>query len=190
VQKELHILTSYEHGTDLLSDVDVYSRMVGSTEAQKEERRKLANDLMRFVNDAFGVGEDDTDGGNEAGNELTPEGTATSEPPLADVPYHEPPLVTTPTPEPSYATTPTLEPTPATAKPLEPSLATTSSPTPSLDAMPTPEQSDETNNAGDPFEPEELINNPQDGITPVILFVSLTILIAIIIIITKKRIRH
>lgn len=56
-QKELHILTSYEHGTDLLSDEDKYSGGAygGSTEEQKQERRQLADDLMRFVNNAFGV---------------------------------------------------------------------------------------------------------------------------------------
>lgn len=54
-QKELHVLTSYEHGTDLLSDVDVSSALVGSTEEQKQERRQLADDLMNFVNNTFGV---------------------------------------------------------------------------------------------------------------------------------------
>ncbi|WP_057762033.1 alpha/beta hydrolase [Cytobacillus praedii] len=52
-QKEFHLLTSYEHGTDLLSDVDRYSAKVGSTEEQKQERRQLADDLMRFVNETF-----------------------------------------------------------------------------------------------------------------------------------------
>lgn len=52
-QKELHVLTSYEHGTDLLSDVDVYSRLIGSTEEQKQERRQLADDLLQFVNNTF-----------------------------------------------------------------------------------------------------------------------------------------
>lgn len=65
-QKELHVLTSYEHGTDLLSDVDVYSALAGSTEEQKQERRQLADDLMRFVNGAFGVNADET-AGNEDG---------------------------------------------------------------------------------------------------------------------------
>lgn len=62
-QKELHILTSYEHGTDLLSDEDRYSGGAygGSTEEQKQERRQLADDLMHFVNDAFGVTADETD---------------------------------------------------------------------------------------------------------------------------------
>lgn len=54
--KEFHVLTSYEHGTDLLSDVDAYSAKKGSTTGQKAERRQLADDLMRFVNDAFGTG--------------------------------------------------------------------------------------------------------------------------------------
>ncbi len=57
-QKELHVLTSYEHGSDLLSDVDLSSRLVGSTEEQKQERRDLADNLMRFVNDAFGNSSD------------------------------------------------------------------------------------------------------------------------------------
>lgn len=65
-QKELHVLTSYEHGTDLLSDVDVYSALAGSTEEQKQERRQLADDLMRFVNGAFGINADET-AGNEDG---------------------------------------------------------------------------------------------------------------------------
>lgn len=68
-QKELHILTSYEHGTDLLSDEDMYSGGAygGSTEEQKQERRQLADDLMRFVNGAFGVNVDET-----ADSESTP----------------------------------------------------------------------------------------------------------------------
>lgn len=55
-QKEMHILTSYEHGTDLLSDADYYSAMTpgGSTEEQKQERRQLADDLVKFINNAFG----------------------------------------------------------------------------------------------------------------------------------------
>lgn len=61
-QKELHILTSYEHGTDLLSDEDKYSggEYGGSTEKQKQERRQLADDLMRFVNNSFGMIENET----------------------------------------------------------------------------------------------------------------------------------
>ncbi len=55
-QKEFHVLTSYEHGTDLLSDEDVYSRMKGSTEEQKQERRQLADDLMHFTDDTFSGG--------------------------------------------------------------------------------------------------------------------------------------
>ena len=54
-KKEFHVLSSYEHGSDLLSDIDAYSRMKGSTPEQKQERCQLANDLMRFVNDAFGA---------------------------------------------------------------------------------------------------------------------------------------
>lgn len=65
-QKEFHVLTSYEHGTDLLSDVDVYSAKVGSTQEQKQERRQLADDLMRFVNEAFGNSTDET-GDSEMG---------------------------------------------------------------------------------------------------------------------------
>ena len=54
-QKEFHTVTSYEHGTDLLSDQDKYSSGAygGSTEEQKQERRQLADDLMRFVGDTF-----------------------------------------------------------------------------------------------------------------------------------------
>jgi pimeloyl-ACP methyl ester carboxylesterase len=62
LHKEFHVLTSYEHGTDLLSEEDAYSRMKGSTPPQKEERRQLADSLMRFVNYAFGV---DGDAGAE-----------------------------------------------------------------------------------------------------------------------------
>ena len=51
--KEFDVLTSYEHDCDLLSDVDAYSRIKGSAEAQKQERRQLANPLMRFISDAF-----------------------------------------------------------------------------------------------------------------------------------------
>jgi esterase/lipase len=94
-RKEFHILTSYEHGTDLLSDVDVYSRLVGSTEEQKEERRQLANDLMRFVDDAFGVGE-----------------SATPTLSLAPTPSFTPSLAPTPSPAPSPTPMPTLEPSP------------------------------------------------------------------------------
>ncbi len=54
-KKEFHVLSSYEHGTDLLSDLDAYSRMKGSTPEQKQERRQLADNLMRFVNNAFGA---------------------------------------------------------------------------------------------------------------------------------------
>ena len=56
-QKEFHILTSYEHGSDLLSEEDMYSSGAygGSTEEQKQERRQLAEDLMCFVNDIFGA---------------------------------------------------------------------------------------------------------------------------------------
>lgn len=61
--KEFHVLTSYEHGTDLLSDEDASSRMKGSTEAQKQERRRLAEDLMRFAGDSFAV----FDAGDAAG---------------------------------------------------------------------------------------------------------------------------
>ncbi len=55
-QKELHILTSYEHGSDLLSEKDWYSAGAygGSNEEQKQERRQLAEDLLDFVKDAFG----------------------------------------------------------------------------------------------------------------------------------------
>jgi esterase/lipase len=94
-QKEFHILTSYEHGTDLLSDVDVYSRMVGSTEEQKEERRQLANDLMRFVNDAFGV----------EVNEETPT------PSLMPTPSHAPTLTLAPPADLPPSPTPTPSPT-------------------------------------------------------------------------------
>lgn len=87
-KKELHILTSYEHGTDLLSDEDKYSGGAygGSTKEQKQERRQLADDLMRFVNDAFGVNADEP-ADNEDGTPpatLTPENseTVTSEPTL------------------------------------------------------------------------------------------------------------
>lgn len=60
-QKEFHVLTSYEHGTDLLSDVDVYSAKVGSSQEQKQERRQLADDLLQFVNKAFGNDRDEID---------------------------------------------------------------------------------------------------------------------------------
>lgn len=65
-QKELHVLTSYEHGTDLLSAEDHYSSGAygGSTEAQKQERRQLADTLMRFVDEAFGAADN---AGGEAG---------------------------------------------------------------------------------------------------------------------------
>lgn len=54
-KKEFHVLSSYEHGSDLLSDTDRYSAIKGSTPEQKQERRQLADDLMRFVNNAFGA---------------------------------------------------------------------------------------------------------------------------------------
>ncbi len=69
-QKEFHLLTSYEHGTDLLSDEDVYSRKIGSTEEQKQERRQLADDLMRFVIDAFGDNEVITEPTEEPDNDV------------------------------------------------------------------------------------------------------------------------
>ena len=42
----------------MLSDKDVYSQMIGSTEEQKQERRQLADDLLRFTVGAFGDDED------------------------------------------------------------------------------------------------------------------------------------
>lgn len=62
-QKEFHVLTSYEHGSDLLSDNDVSSALSGSTEEQKQERRELADNLMRFVDHAFGNGIDKSSNG-------------------------------------------------------------------------------------------------------------------------------
>ena len=75
-QKELHILKSYEHGSDLLSDEDMYSSGAygGSTEEQKEERRQLAEDLMRFVDDSFGADAGESGEGKADMSPAVPEG--------------------------------------------------------------------------------------------------------------------
>lgn len=82
-RKELHILTSYEHGTDLLSEEDRYSSGAygGSTEEQKRERRQLADDLMRFVNEAFGANAQGTGAGGGAASPSAPPAASAPAPP-------------------------------------------------------------------------------------------------------------
>lgn len=52
------IAKSYEYRSDLLSEEDMHPFWTygGSAKKQKQERRQLAEDLMRFLKDAFGDG--------------------------------------------------------------------------------------------------------------------------------------
>lgn len=49
-QKQFHVIDSPEHGTDMLSENDMFS----STDEQIQKRKELAEKLMVFVNESFG----------------------------------------------------------------------------------------------------------------------------------------
>jgi esterase/lipase len=170
-QKELHILTSYEHGTDLLSDIDVYSRKIGSTEAQKEERRQLANNLMRFVNDSFGVNENDAD--DDPVQVITPNLRPTSG--VDDTPVQSIAPSTEPTSGVDDAPAPSITPNP------EPPQEADSGPVPVISPSPGPSQ--ETGDAND-YAVEDETPDASSRYSLLVILITLVGITLLIIILT------